>query len=538
VLRATSPDRRKDGVAPQGYPPGVRSRSEVVCSACGARQSRWVGRCPACGAWNTLEAQFVSPGRGARREVGPSGAVRADSPGGPEVAAEPTGFGEIDRVLGGGLVEGSVTLLFGEPGIGKSTLALQLAGLGATRGGALVVSAEESLGQLRRRAVRCGVSGENLWLAAARDLETLAHLIETTPADLCVVDSVQAVVDEETTGQLGGVNQVRVVATTLADVARRLRRRLVLVSQVTKDGTLAGPRALEHLVDTVLAIEGDRHHALRVVRALKHRHGSTGEVGLLEMGGQGLVAVADPAELLLGDRLVGTSGSAVTPASEGGRAFLVEVQALVADAATPTPRRVVQGLDAARVAVVLAVLERRLGLRLSLRDVFVSAVGGMRVTEPAVDLAIAAAVVSAATERALPGDGVVVGEVGLAGEVRRVPGLERRLAEVGRAGFHRAVLPSGAPSAPSGVEVVAVRTLAEAIEALGLGTPAGGLATMTLVPAGARSTGAASVSPVPPPRPPAGREAWGRSGSGRPRAVSRPEGAARSVRAAAGPRSV
>ncbi len=376
----------------------------------------------------------------------------------------PTGLDELDRVLGGGLVPGSVTLLGGEPGVGKSTLLLQVLSSTARAAPVLLVSAEESAQQVRRRAERLGPLPPGLMILDGSDLSALPAALRDTGPVLVVVDSIQAVADPGVAGTPGSLGQVRACTDVVVHLAKLHGIPFVLVGHVTKEGTLAGPRTLEHLVDTVLAVEGDRHHALRTVRATKHRFGPTGELGLFEMLDSGLAAVTDPYRLLLGDRRPGAPGSAVLPAMQGQRALLVEVQALTARTAPETPsRRSAQGVDGGRLALLLAVLEQRAGVALGRTDVFASAVGGIRVLEPAADLALALALASAASARPLPPDLVVFGEVGLGGEVRQVPHAPRRLAEAARVGFRHALVPEACPDGPRGMEVVHVRSLAQAV---------------------------------------------------------------------------
>jgi DNA repair protein RadA/Sms len=375
----------------------------------------------------------------------------------------PTGIDELDRVLGGGLVPGSVTLLGGEPGVGKSTLLLQALRAAADGGmRSLLVCAEESPRQVRLRAERIGALPETLFLLADTDVCAVPAAAQEVGAALVVVDSVQAVHDGNVAGAAGSVAQVRASAEALVALAKATDVAVVLVGHVTKDGTLAGPRLLEHMVDTVLTVEGDRHHTIRAVRAVKHRFGPAGELGLFEMGDGGLASVPDPYRLLLGDRRPGQPGSAVLTAVEGRRPLLVEVQALVADSTSGAygPRRQAQGLDSGRLSMLLAVLERRAGLRLGASDVFASVVGGIRLSEPAADLAVVVALASAATERPVAPDLVVFGEVGLGGEVRRVPDAPRRLAEAARLGFRRALVPAGSGDGPPGMELVVVSDVA------------------------------------------------------------------------------
>jgi DNA repair protein RadA/Sms len=386
-----------------------------------------------------------------------------------EWAARSTGLAEVDRVLSGGLVPGSVTLLGGEPGIGKSTLLLQvmssLAGRGAT---VLYVTAEESTQQVRLRAERLGTLRPRLLLAAETALpHVIEHLDEVRP-EVLVVDSIQTVFDPELGSAPGSVAQVRECTARLVREAKARDISTILVGHVTKDGAIAGPRVLEHLVDTVLSFEGDGHHALRMLRAVKHRFGATDELGVFEMTEAGLVGVPDASALFLADRRRGVSGSAVLAAMEGHRPLLVELQALVVQTSLPMPRRSAQGVDAGRLSLLMAVLQRRAGIVAPQHDVYALAVGGVRVAEPAADLALALAIASAVTDVALPGDLVVCGEVGLGGELRQVSQLERRLGEAARLGFSRAVIPALAPDPPAGITALRAATIADAIDALGL----------------------------------------------------------------------
>ncbi|HEX4979512.1 MAG TPA: DNA repair protein RadA [Acidimicrobiales bacterium] len=446
----------------------TRTKTTHRCTACGMSSPRWAGRCPGCDRWNTLLEEVRRP-----HTAGASGPSSVPLPldevdGGLE-AARPTGVGELDRVLGGGLVPGSVTLLGGEPGIGKSTLLLQVAAGAAAAGSrSLVVSAEESAHQVRRRAERLDALHPRVLVQAETSLPAIVGGVEGAGPDLLVVDSIQTVHDPEVGSAPGSVSQVRECAHQIVRLAKTRGLAAVLVGHVTKDGALAGPRVLEHVVDTVLSFEGDRHHALRLLRAAKHRFGATGELGLFEMGERGLVGVPDAGGLFLGDRREGSPGSAVVPAMEGHRPLLVEVQALVVPTEAPVPRRSAQGLDAARLALWLAVLERRAGIGLGRRDVYASAVGGVRVTEPGADLGAMLALASAARDLPLPPSMVAVGEVGLAGEVRQVAHTERRLVEARRLGFDQALVPASAPAQVSGMEVRRVASLAEALGAAGL----------------------------------------------------------------------
>ncbi len=416
----------------------TRVKTVHRCQQCGATSPRWAGRCSGCGTWNALIEEAPSE----RRSLGGHGGEarpidRCDLDG---AAPAPTGVPELDRVLGGGLVPSSVTLVGGEPGIGKSTLLLQAVGRLATAGSrCLLVAAEESAAQVRRRADRLGAVVPELWLISETSLAGVVAAAEEVRPEVLVVDSVQTIWDTDLDSAPGSVGQVRACAHTLAEFARRSGTAVVLVGHVTKDGSLAGPRVLEHLVDTVLSFEGDRHHALRILRAVKHRFGPTGELGLFEMTGEGLAGVDDAAALFLGDRRTGSPGSVVFPALEGRRPLLVEMQALVVPSGAGGASRSVAGLDGGRLPLLLAVLERRASIRLVGSDVYVSVVGGVRISDPGADLAACIAITSAALQRPVASDLVALGEIGLGGEIRQVAHARPRLAEAGRLGFRHAV---------------------------------------------------------------------------------------------------
>ncbi|HVM63961.1 MAG TPA: DNA repair protein RadA [Acidimicrobiales bacterium] len=441
-----------------------KARDALRCATCGTPAPKWVGRCGACGAWGSIA------------EVGDGLPVPLVSVDPGAVTARSTGLPELDRVLGGGLAPGSVTLLGGEPGIGKSTLLLQaLIAMAAAGSPCLLVCAEESAPQVRARAARLGPLPDGLLVLSETSLPAITRALEVVRPVACVVDSVQTVTDPGVASPAGSVAQVRACAAALARAAKSFGPAIVLVGHVTKEGSLAGPRVLEHVVDTVLSFEGDRHHVLRLLRALKHRFGATGEVGIFEMTDAGMVAVADPSGLFVGAataRPVGP-GSAVVATVEGRRPLLVEVQALVGRGGA-APRRAAQGVDGGRVALVLAVLERRAGIAVGGGEVFVSAVGGARLVEPAADLGIALAIVSAATGSPVPAATVAVAEVGLGGELRPVPHLQARVAEAARLGFRRAIVAPGAPVA-AGIEIVPAATLRAALAAC---APAGAITTV------------------------------------------------------------
>ncbi len=457
----------------------AKTRTTFRCSDCGAEAPQWAGRCGGCQAWNTLVEERTGPAPRVRPVIVPATAPVPIADVDPtEFSPRPTGVGELDRVLGGGLVPGSVTLMGGEPGIGKSTVLLQAAAEVASTGATvLYVSGEESPQQIRLRAERLGALHPRLLLAAETGLAEVVGAIEQVTPELVIVDSVQTLVDAELSSSAGSVGQVRECSQRLVQEAKARGCAIVLVGHVTKDGTLAGPRVLEHLVDTVLAFEGDRHHALRLLRAVKHRFGSTEELGLFEMTERGLRGVPDPSGMFLADRRAGVPGSVVAPTLEGHRPLLVEIQLLVTKSNLPAPRRSATGLDGNRLSLLLAVLEQRVGIHLGTFDVYALAVGGVRVVEPGVDLAVGLAAASSAVGRPVPADVVACGEVGLGGELRQVAHTPRRLAEAARLGFKRAVLPFSAPEPPAGIQVVRVGTLRDAIDRLGM-LPEPGLRTL------------------------------------------------------------
>jgi DNA repair protein RadA/Sms len=437
--------------------------------SCGAEAPKWSGKCASCGDWNTLTEELDLPSSIAGLTHPPVPPVPITAVRSQDGQPVPTGIPEVDRVLGGGLVPGSVTLVGGEPGVGKSTLVLQLMGARAAAGATvLYITGEESADQVRLRADRLGALQDNLLLAAETSLPNVIHHITEVRPEICVVDSIQTLHDPAFTSAPGSVTQVRECAHRLVQTAKTTNTTVLLVGHVTKDGQLAGPRVLEHVVDTVLSFEGDRHHALRLLRAQKHRFGSTEELGLFAMVAAGLEPVPDPSGLFIGDRRPGIPGSIVTPALEGHRPLLVEVQTLVASSQLPQPRRSCQGLDSGRLALLLAVLERRAGIRIQQLDVYANAVGGVKVVEPGADLAICLALASAVAGVPIPASMVACGEVGLGGEIRQVGRIERRVAEAARLGFSTAVVPRSAPDTDAEIELLRVPSLAAAIELLGL----------------------------------------------------------------------
>jgi DNA repair protein RadA/Sms len=427
-----------------------RPTSTYRCGECGWTSVKWVGRCGECQAWGTVDEAgaprvvSTAPGPVTSPAV-PISEVRAES-----AASTPSGVAELDRVLGGGIVPGAVLLLAGEPGVGKSTLLLEVAARAARRGDTtLYITGEESASQVRLRAARTGAVEDTLYLAAEIDLAAVLGHIDAVKPDLLVVDSVQTIASAEVDGHAGGVTQVRAVAAALVRVAKERHLPILLVGHVTKDGSIAGPRALEHVVDVVLQFEGDRNSRLRLLRAAKNRFGPVDEIGCFDLSDDGIVEIADPSGLFMSRHAAPTSGTCITVALEGRRPLVSEVQALVAESSLAAPRRAVSGLDSARLAMLLAVLERRVGLSLARHDVYTSTVGGVALRGPAADLAIACALTSGARKRAVPPGVVALGEVGLAGELRRVPSLAQQLGEAARLGFTTAVVPehSGAGAA-------------------------------------------------------------------------------------------
>jgi DNA repair protein RadA/Sms len=448
----------------------ARPKSVYVCSDCGGQTTRWQGQCPQCGAWNSLvETVADPPDQRRHRAAGKAAALTPLS----RISAKesprmPTGVGELDRALGGGLVTGQVVLIGGDPGIGKSTLLLQaLAWMSGARK-SVYVTGEESAEQVALRAQRLQVDTAEVQLLAETQLERIAATLEAEKPEIAVIDSIQTVYTEALQSAPGSVAQVRECAAQLTRLAKQRGIALVFVGHVTKEGALAGPRVLEHIVDTVLYFEGDPNSSFRLVRAVKNRFGPVNELGVFAMTEKGLRGVANPSALFLSQHREPVAGSCILVTSEGTRPLLVEVQALVDRTQAVAPRRLAQGLDQNRLAMLLAVLHRHAGIACSDQDVFVNAVGGVRITEPAADLAILLAVVSSFREQPLPERLVVFGEIGLAGEVRPAPRGQDRLREAAKLGFRRALIPrANAPKQPiDGIETVAVERLADALAAL------------------------------------------------------------------------
>lgn len=450
-----------------------KPRTTHVCTECGYTSTKWVGRCPECGSWGTLEEAAPAPlsTGGSPQRLTPTTAAQPIT----KVAATASkaltsGIGELDRVLGSGVVPGSVVLMAGEPGVGKSTLLLEVAARWAEQDGdsrkVLYVTAEESSGQVRARAERTDALKDSLYLAAESNLDVIFGHVEQLKPSLLIIDSVQTMQAPGVDGVAGGVAQSRAVTAALTSLAKSSGIPVLLVGHVTKDGNVAGPRVLEHLVDVVLNFEGDRQTSLRMLRGIKNRFGATDEVGCFEQTADGIREVPDPSGLFLSHRGRTPDGSAVTVAIDGVRPLLAEVQALTVDPVNKNPRRVVTGLDSNRVPMVLAVLQARAGQRTNDKDAYVATVGGVRITETATDLPVALATWSSLHEQPLPPKTIVVGEVGLAGELRRVPNIARRLSEAARLGYTRAIVPADEPLSVPGMRVDQVGTLIEAIDAV------------------------------------------------------------------------
>lgn len=433
-----------------------KARGQFVCGQCGRETAKWLGRCPGCGGWNTLQARSAA----------------AASPPAQELASLTTAalprlvlpLGEVNRVLGGGFVPGSLSLLAGEPGIGKSTLMLQVAqAVSAASGPVAYISGEESALQIKLRAERLGVEGRGLFIITETDLEAAVSRLEELSPRLVVLDSIQTVFLPDVAGAPGSLSQVRECTLRLMAWAKPRSVPVLLAGHVTKDGSIAGPKTLEHIVDVVLYLEGEAYSSYRLLRGVKNRFGSTHEVGIFEMGGTGLNEVANPSQVFLASHQGEAAGCAVVPALEGSRVLLAEVQALTSPALAGAPRRIASGVDFSRLLLLAAVLTRRCGLPLGSQDIIANVVGGLSIQEPAADLAVALAIASCYRDVPLSPDTVVVGEVGLTGELRPVPGLERRLAEAARLGFRRCLAPPGDAAAPVGMELIPVATLGHAL---------------------------------------------------------------------------
>lgn len=448
----------------------AKQKTFFTCQQCGFQSPKWLGKCPDCRQWNTLaEESAVSPTTNGRSLAAPGRPQRLTEVDSREEDRLKCGISELDRTLGGGVVPGSLILVGGDPGIGKSTLLLQAVDQLARRGKALYVTAEESTRQVKMRGERLGVNAEELYLLAETSLEQIHKRVEELKPDFLVIDSIQTIFTSNLDSAPGSVSQVRECAGRLMLLAKGDGIPTFLVGHVTKDGAIAGPRMLEHMVDTVLYFEGDPGHPYRILRAVKNRFGSTNEIGVFEMKEEGLTEVSNPSELFLAERPEKSAGSAVVPTLEGSRPILVELQALVSASSFGTPQRTAIGIDHKRIALLLAILEKKVEFSISGQDIFLNVAGGVRLDEPAVDLGAIAALASSHLNRPIEPQTVVFGEVGLTGEVRAVSRPELRVSEAARLGFNRCVLPKGNLKnleAPRGMKLIGVRQASEALEVI------------------------------------------------------------------------
>jgi DNA repair protein RadA/Sms len=467
----------------------AKLRTKYVCQQCGGEQSKWMGKCPDCGTWNTLEEVVETAPTPAQQRrqtlLGPSSSQQSAI--GPvtlpdiKPLAQPrvsVGYPEMDRVLGGGLVAGSLILIGGEPGIGKSTLLLQVSGSIAQEvGPVLYISGEESIEQVKMRAERLDITGEQLYLLAAIELEVITEAVHRLKPALVIVDSIQTVIAGHITSAPGSISQVRECTLQLMQLAKSTHIPIFIIGHVTKEGTVAGPKALEHIADAVLYLEGERYHSYRLLRGVKNRFGATHEVGVFEMHGEGMQEVPNPSAVFLADRAAGANGSAVVVSMEGTRPLLVEVQALVTPSNFGIARCTANGIEHNRLLMLLAVLTKRVGLAVNNHDVYTNVVGGFTLEEPAIDLGVAAAIASSYREKSIPADLALIGEVGLSGELRAVSRLPLRVREAAKLGFKRCVIPSAGRGAqlkaeleesglPSDFKVLTASSLAVALEIL------------------------------------------------------------------------
>ena len=454
----------------------AKKKTKFMCQSCGYESPKWMGKCPGCGAWNQMveEVEIVKPQRkGAFTHSATNGQTRVKAT--PITTIESiqesrmlTDLKELNRALGGGIVYGSLVLIGGDPGIGKSTLLLQVSAQLANKNQkVLYVSGEESVKQTKLRADRLGTVSDNLFVFSETDMDFIEQAIEEVQPNLVIIDSIQTVFQPEVTSAPGSVSQVRECTASLMRIAKTKGIAIFIVGHVTKEGNIAGPRLLEHMVDTVLYFEGERHHTYRILRAVKNRFGSTNEMGIFEMKELGLEEVENPSEIFLEERSKGASGSTVVASMEGTRPVLVEIQALISPTSFGNPRRMATGIDYNRVTLLMAVLEKRVGLLLQNQDAYLKVAGGVKLDEPAIDLAIAVSIASSFRDKPTKQTDCIIGEVGLTGEVRRVSRIEQRVQEAAKLGFERIILPQNNLSGwnpPKGIEVIGVSTVSEALK--------------------------------------------------------------------------
>ena len=438
-------------------------KTVFVCRECGYSSSKWLGKCPECASWNSFDEETVFDEKQAKnsKTITNNKAEKLDELVMPTYIRTKTGMGELDRVLGGGIVEGSVVLLSGEPGIGKSTLLLQIsAELGKTRK-VLYVSGEESKGQLKLRSQRLEIKGDTLYLLTENDVDTILSECERLKPDVIIIDSVQTLASQSFTSAPGSITQVRESALTFISYAKKYGAAVMLVGHVNKEGGISGPKILEHMVDAVLYFEGERTNSYRIIRAIKNRFGSTNEIGVFEMGDKGLVEIPNPSEVVMAERPKNTSGSCAGCVMQGTRPIISEIQSLVSKTVYPTGKRTADGFDHNRMALLIAVLEKRMGLRFYENDVYLNVAGGIHLDEPSADLSIAMSLISGITDRVIPDDLIAFGELGLSGEVRAVSHIEYRVKEAVRLGFTKLIIPkknmSSSLKVPAGVTLAPVR---------------------------------------------------------------------------------
>ena len=453
-------------------------KTVYICSECNHTSPKWMGKCPSCGAWNSFVEDVISTSpekeeKSRKHDVyalpGETSATEFSKLEISEYMRAETGLSELDRVLGGGLVNGSVVLLSGEPGIGKSTLLIQISDSIGRSKKVLYVSGEESGGQIKMRADRLGVGGENLFILTENNIDKILKEIDRVKPEILIVDSIQTMFTDSASSSPGSVTQVKESAMILINKAKSENISVIMVGHVNKEGSIAGPKVLEHMVDAVLYFEGDRRQAYRIIRAIKNRFGSTNEIGVFEMTDRGLEQIPNPSEMLLADRPKNISGNCAVCIIEGTRPLIAEIQALVSSTAFPAPRRTTNGMDYNRMCLVLAVLEKRLGLRFSANDVYLNVIGGIDIDDPSADMATALALISSLTDKVVPDDLVAFGELGLAGECRAVSELERRVNEAARLGFTKAVVPernSEKLHVDSKITLIPVKSVYEALKVL------------------------------------------------------------------------
>ena len=451
----------------------AKNKTVFVCNECGYESPKWMGKCPACNSWNTFFEEKVTTTKGnttkhAQERIKPVALKEIE---GKESTRISTGFQELDRVLGGGLVNGSLVLLGGEPGIGKSTLILQICDKIKTQGKVLYISGEESAEQVKIRADRLQVSNENLMFLSETDIDHIEQEIENINPTLVIIDSIQTMYSEEITSAPGSVSQVREITSKIMRMCKENKITTILIGHVTKDGNIAGPRVLEHMVDTVLYLEGERYFSYRILRGVKNRFGSTNEIGMFEMQSEGLVEIDNPSSILISERKENPAGSVIVASIEGTRPLLVEFQALTTQSVYGLPRRTANGIDYNRLTLLIAVLEKKAGLNLGNQDVYMNVVGGLKVNEPAIDLGIILSTASSFKNMPIPTDVVVLGEVGLTGEVRAVNFIEKRLKEAEKLGFKTCIIPESNKKVLKDtyqLDIIGVRNINDAMRAVGL----------------------------------------------------------------------